>query len=486
MSKHLSQSIDEETRILPAEHPKDLEEKSEIIFYGLVPEPLLASPFNLGSFSRFSRYRVKKMVFGMNHCLLQFIGTPHRNELAVFGSNEYGQLGLDYIYYTSLQEKVEGKNYYPEIVLQKFKLGDTNTTDYEILDITTSESYSLILVKFDDVLKYGKNNMVFRLGFKEEEMVKYMENKEGKMGEDLALKTIHIENLKYEKYAPIVQIYSFEERIILVAEDNTILVKGSNFTLEILDKYKVVVDKNIFENIIGTRCDTYADEEGHVNNGNDLNSNIKTKRLKIKYICLGKNHCLFYMEDKSIWALGDNEYGELGLEEGGEMIKFVKIPKKITFFEEKNLQVLKITAGARHTLVLASNNKVYAFGDNSEGQCSGYSQYYTNPQKVKIPGKEKIVEVYAGYNHSVAFSNRGEVYTWGDTSSGKLGYNSGLSTQNIPKAIKYLNSKNISNIFVGPMTTAIITATYDYSLLKGFLINAPSGTYNTITDQFNK
>lgn len=165
--------------------------------------------------------------------------------------------------------------------------------------------------------------------------------------------------------------------------------------------------------------------------------------------------------------MGDNEYGELGLPDS----KFHKDPIKITFFEDKKLGVKKVTSGSRHSIVLTDNNKLYAFGDNSESQCSGTLANYPTPTKVKFLGKDKIVEVYAGYNHTVALTDKGDVYSWGDTSSGKLGYITGLSTQNTPKIIPFLKCKNISHISTGPIQTALVTSHYDESLL---------GHYNTI------
>ncbi len=167
--------------------------------------------------------------------------------------------------------------------------------------------------------------------------------------------------------------------------------------------------------------------------------------------------------------MGDNEYGELGLSD----TKFHKDPVKITFFEENHIGIKKVTTGSRHSIILGDNNKLYAFGDNSENQCAGNCANYHQPTKVKFLGKDKIVDVYAGYNHSVALTDKGDVFTWGDTSSGKLGYITGLSTQSIPKVIPYLKCKNISLISTGPIQTALVTSNYDQSLL---------GHYKTITN----
>jgi alpha-tubulin suppressor-like RCC1 family protein len=130
---------------------------------------------------------------------------------------------------------------------------------------------------------------------------------------------------------------------------------------------------------------------------------------------------------------------------------------KLNYFESKNLTIKKLAAGARHTLVLTNDNQLYSFGDNSEGQCTGQNDCYFEPKKVKFPNRERIKDVYAGYNHTVAITVNGDVYSWGDTTGGKLGYYSQNYKQKVPKMIPFMNHTEISEIYVGPMHTALIT-----------------------------
>jgi alpha-tubulin suppressor-like RCC1 family protein len=129
---------------------------------------------------------------------------------------------------------------------------------------------------------------------------------------------------------------------------------------------------------------------------------------------------------------------------------------KLSYFESKNLIIKKITAGARHTLVLTKDNQVFSFGDNSEGQCTGENKCYFEPKKVKFPNREKIRDIYAGYNYSVAIGVNGNVYSWGDTNGGKLGYNSFSYKQKVPKSIPFMSDKEISEIYTGYNHTALV------------------------------
>lgn len=360
---------------------------------------------------------VQKIVFGLEHCVIKFHNI--NNEIGVFGCNQNGQLGLE------IKPVLDNPlvNFYPKLVLNKLSIQDTS--DFEIIDIAANEQYTLILVNFKNKQKHGCANYIFRLGHEEKDILLI----DGTINKNIF--AIKKEEFKYDQKNLIKQIYTHENKDLFLTLDNSIYMKGSSYTLQILEKYKMVVEK--FEKMIS-------------------------------YLSVGKNHLLIFTGDQTLYSLGDNEYGELGVEK----LKYASQPVKVDFFESRGEKIKKVSAGGRHSLVLTENFKVYSFGDNSEGQCSGFEPANFKPIKIKFPGKPKIIDIYSNYNHSIALSSTGDVYSWGDTSQGKLGYVTGVSTQKTPKTIPFLNSKNISNIFCGPNQTAIMTSTFDNSLVSNY------------------
>ena len=62
---------------------------------------------------------------------------------------------------------------------------------------------------------------------------------------------------------------------------------------------------------------------------------------------------------------------------------------------------------------------------NECGQCGNYIEedlYRRAPQKVQLPIREKVKQVDFGEYHTVALTESGNVYAWGQISNGKLGY----------------------------------------------------------------
>ncbi len=149
----------------------------------------------------------------------------------------------------------------------------------------------------------------------------------------------------------------------------------------------------------------------------------------------------------------------MGLENHTTAEKFTKV--NIPF----ESAIKKVSTGARHTLILLENGNIYAFGDNSEGQCAGSNTRYSTPVKINLETRDKIVDVYSGYNHNLIVLSNGELLTWGDTSSGKLGYFEGNMIQPTPRLIQGLKGKYPNQIGMGFGMTVISTSSYENSLI---------------------
>jgi len=95
-------------------------------------------------------------------------------------------------------------------------------------------------------------------------------------------------------------------------------------------------------------------------------------------------------------------------------------------------KAIDIAAGANHSVVLGEDGVAYAFGANDVGQC-GFSSEDTNeeegapvlsPHAVKIPQEAgKVIRVSAGYAHTVITTSKERVFAFGQNDNGQLGIN---------------------------------------------------------------
>ena len=99
-----------------------------------------------------------------------------------------------------------------------------------------------------------------------------------------------------------------------------------------------------------------------------------------------------------------------------------------------------INAGYRFTVSLKQDKSVWTWGQNTYGQLGlGDNVDYNKPQEVKVLSDKEIVDVKAGYYHTVALTKDGEVYSWGYNGYGQLG-NGTTNNSSTPEKIKGLSN----------------------------------------------
>ncbi|XP_033209361.1 RCC1 and BTB domain-containing protein 1-like isoform X2 [Belonocnema kinseyi] len=119
-----------------------------------------------------------------------------------------------------------------------------------------------------------------------------------------------------------------------------------------------------------------------------------------------------------VYSWGHNGYCELGNGSSNQGLT----PTIITMnLGEKN--VISISCGSHHSLALTDEGEVFAWGQNNCGQVgSGLNSNQGAPRKVNsgLAGK-KVVAISCGQTSSMALSDVGEVYGWGYNGVGQLG-----------------------------------------------------------------
>jgi alpha-tubulin suppressor-like RCC1 family protein len=127
-------------------------------------------------------------------------------------------------------------------------------------------------------------------------------------------------------------------------------------------------------------------------------------------VAAGYEHSLALTDDGRVWSWGDNQVGQLGT---GNFV-FQAIPVQV-----KGLSpVVSIASGSLHSLALTRDGNVWGWGYNFNGQLGTGSAAVTQNLPVRITGLSGVVSVSAGYAHSLALTNDGNVWTWGTNSAG--------------------------------------------------------------------
>lgn len=161
-------------------------------------------------------------------------------------------------------------------------------------------------------------------------------------------------------------------------------------------------------------------------------------------VSAGRSHTLALYSSGMVYAWGDNQFGQLG---NGAAPTDSTLPTFIGGALESK-QVIGISAGEYHNLAVCEDGSVAVWGLGANGRLgNGSLANQSTPVLLDLsdfsfgPG-EKIVEVAAGRSHSMARTNSGKVFVWGNNSVGQLGLGTTVDSP-FPQQIPGLNATRI-------------------------------------------
>ena len=133
------------------------------------------------------------------------------------------------------------------------------------------------------------------------------------------------------------------------------------------------------------------------------------------HYAFGNSHTLELKKDGTVWAWGDNRYGQLG----NGTTEDSKAPVKVSGLDS----VTAIAACFFQSVALKKDGTVWAWGYNGSGQLgNGSTENSATP--VQVSGLNGIQAIAAGNGHIVALKKDGTVWAWGSNRSGQLGTDS--------------------------------------------------------------
>ncbi len=158
---------------------------------------------------------------------------------------------------------------------------------------------------------------------------------------------------------------------------------------------------------------------GELGNGTNMGSSSPVNYPTInalKKVSTSKNgspFSLFLKNDGTVWACGNNSYGQLGLGDTLDRLIPTQIPGLTNISE--------ISAGNSFAAVLKSDGTIWVWGNNQNGQlATGDTLRRLSP--FQIPSLTNFVDVKAGSGGSImALRNDSTVWNWGYNIYGQLG-----------------------------------------------------------------
>ncbi len=207
---------------------------------------------------------------------------------------------------------------------------------------------------------------------------------------------------------------------------------------------------------------------------------------KFAKICAGSEYSFALTDSGEIYSWGDNAYGQLGLGTAGynqdaNSPQHVNKPSGVTFFTD-------IAACFNHSFALTDAGKIYSWGRNMNGELGlgYYDTPKTTPQLVSMPsGVEKFTSIAAGYNHTLALTDTGDIYSWGINDVGQLGLGNKETPKITPQKVE-ANGIKFTDISAGYNHSLALTKDQKmYSWGRNFWGELGLGTSGEGTEQIN-
>ena len=166
-------------------------------------------------------------------------------------------------------------------------------------------------------------------------------------------------------------------------------------------------------------------------------------------VASGASHSLAVAQDGRVFAWGDDSSGQLG---SGRQL-FINTPVAAVLSEPGS--VAGLAAGGYHSLARMRDGSVWSWGGNGSGELGdGTLTGRGVPQKVA--GLTAVIAIAAGERHSLAANRSGEVWAWGSNEFGRLGQgDADLDVSKLP--IKVLQLQNVVDVRAGKEHSLALT-----------------------------
>ena len=136
-------------------------------------------------------------------------------------------------------------------------------------------------------------------------------------------------------------------------------------------------------------------------------------------ICSAKQHILYLTEEGNLYSYGSGIFGVCG--QGGALQCFQQ--RILRPLSER--KVIQIACGEYHSLALTAMMDVYSWGRGFEGQLGisekGRIEVMSKPTFIPFFNKHKVKFIAAGSYYSLAVTQEGDLYGWGEARLGQLG-----------------------------------------------------------------
>ena len=159
----------------------------------------------------------------------------------------------------------------------------------------------------------------------------------------------------------------------------------------------------------------------------------------------GSKSLFLVTQEGKVYTCGEGTNGRLGLGHCNN----VSLPRQLSALSQYVVKKVAVHSGGKHAMALTVDGRVFSWGEGEDGKLGHCSrQSVDKPRIVEALRNKRVRDIACGSSHSAAITSSGELYTWGCGEYGRLGHGDNV-TQLRPKVVRALAGHRVVQVACG-------------------------------------
>ena len=173
----------------------------------------------------------------------------------------------------------------------------------------------------------------------------------------------------------------------------------------------------------------------------------------VREVACGGQHLILLTSDGGIYVSGKNDRNQLGMDTVDER---QSVPILLDWPFGAAPSVSQIVCGYDHTVMLTTEGFVFAFGTNAKAELGlGHEDPVAGPALVDGIRHKRVVQVSTKGYHTLALTEDDEVFAWGENSLGQCGLGHTDSPQAVPVSVPTLRGRGAELVVCGSFHSVV-------------------------------